>query len=291
MKSEKHVLPAAALCLTALAVLLSFTSCFLFPESSSSAREDLSAYELNPDSWRLKSTVGAESLQALVETFLDYIRHDCDDSRLKGIQDPVGYLAMVLNGDLYEGRNLSLAQAREKAGRLFGTAEALKQNDPELYWWVYDSLNVTDSEEAVNQYMNRLKYAFQTGEIGPEDPKYDTYSRMLTDWDKGADYVMEHYSDMFSDFNMFVGMDSALRYVREYAAMKRHNDDLQVFRDLSAEFRPENIYTENGGFFSYSMGSVNRENGGHYSLYLNYYYENGRYYMIGYDVSVGADGG
>ena len=293
MKSKKHVLLTAALCLTALAVLLSFTSCFLFPNNEKQSilePEDLSVYELDSETGRLKSTAGADSLQALIEKSLDFIRHDCDYSKLKSVHDPVGFLAEYAILEWYGHRNLTFAQAREKATLLFGTADALKEADPDLYRRIYEDMDVMEPDEAVNQYMSGLRDAFRNGEIGPEDPKYDEYSRMLTDWDKGAEYMLEHYPDMFSGFNVRIGMNSALRFLREYATMKRFNEDLAVFKDLSTEFKPENITVRDDGTCTYDMGNVDRGNDV-YMLDLDYYYDNGRYYIIGYDICVGSKGG
>ena len=233
---------------------------------------------------------GADSVKTLVEKSLEFFRSDCDYSKIEDVHDPVAYLAMYIMEDLLRDRKLTFEQAREKAKLFFGTAEEMEKLDPELAAEIRDEWDVMEPDEAVNEYMSELRSAMRSGNITSDDPNYEIYSKMLTDWDKGADYMLENYPDMFANTRIPIGMDGALKQIRSYVTFQQYNNDLKVFKELECEFKPENINVGENGICSYDMGDVVKGSDV-WMLDLDYYYKDGKYYIICYEICLGTAGG
>ena len=239
------------------------------------------------------SPSGADSVKVLVEKTVEFLRNDLDYSKIKDVHDPLEFLAIAFIKELDEYEELTDEQAREKAKLIYGTAEELKEKDPELEEAIRDDFDVIEPEEAVNEFMTDVRNAIRNGEIKSGDPDYEKYSKMLTDWDKGADYMLKNYPEIkqnYKDRDYPIGMDGALELLRSYAQFKSFNRKLARFKNLKAEFKPENINVWENGYSSYEIGSVVEEDSA-YSLEMIYYYRDGRYFILSYVVSIGGIGG
>lgn len=144
----------------------------------------------------LPAAKGADSVKTLMEKSLQYFRSGCDYNVIADVHDQQAYLALLLKEDFYRDRNLSFAEAMDKATLLFGDADALLKADPELAQMVYDETDAMDPDEYVSEYMNDLRNAMRNGEISESNEHYDRYRKMLEDWDKGAAYMLEHYPEL-----------------------------------------------------------------------------------------------
>lgn len=242
---------------------------------------------------QLPAPQGADSVKTLLEKSLDFLHNGCDYSKIEDVQDPVAYLAYFFLEDFYDDENLSFAQAREKAALLYGDAETLKAKDPELAELVMEEMDAEDPEEALNEYMNTLRESFRNGEITQENPNYDKLSALLTDWDKGADYIFEHYPELMENAQAngaVFGLEGAMEQLRKYARFERYNNDLKHYQNLESEYRPENSYVNEAGWCSYDMGQV-VEGNDVWSIDMLYYVENETYYLMGYSLTLGSLGG
>ncbi len=236
---------------------------------------------------------GADSVKTLLEKSLDFFHNGCDYSKIEDVQDPVGYLAYFFLEDFYDDGELSFAQAREKAALLYGDAETLRTQEPGLAEEIMEEVDAEDPEEALSEYMNSLRDAFRNGDITQEDPNYDKLSALLADWDKGADYIFEHYPELMENAKAngaVFGLEGAMEALRQFARFERYNDDLKRFQTLESEYRPENTYVNEEGWCSYDMGQV-IEGNDVWSIDMLYYVENGTYYLMGYSIVVGSMGG
>ena len=235
---------------------------------------------------------GADSVKTLIEKSLEYFRSDCDYEKLADVHDQQAYLGWFLMDDLYRDEDLSLDEAMDKAALLFGDAETLREKDPELADLVMDEMDAEEPEEFLSDYMNELRDAFRSGEITEADADYEHLSGLLADWDKGPDYIFEHYPELLEraeEANMAVGLDGALKLMRKFARFEVYNT-LSQFRDLETEYRPENTYVDASGICSYDMGYVAEGNNA-WSIDMMYYVRDGIYYLIGYSISLGTVGG
>ena len=241
----------------------------------------------------LPAPKGADSVKTLLEKVLEYLHSGCDYSKIEDVHDPVAYLAYFIMEDFYRDENLSFAQAREKAALLYGDAETLKAKDPELAELVMEEMDAEDPEEALNEYMNNLRNAFRNGDITEENPNYDKLSALLTDWDKGADYIFEHYPELMEDaqaHGAVFGLEGAMEQLRKYARFELYNNDLLHFQTLECEYRPENTFVNEAGWCSYDMGYL-IEDGSSWGIDMLYYVENETYYLMGFSTVVGGVGG
>jgi len=242
---------------------------------------------------QLPAPQGADSVKTLLEKSLDFLHNDCDYSKIEDVQDPVAYLAYFFLEDFYDDENLSFAQAREKAALLYGDAETLKAKDPELAELVMEEMDAEDPEEALNEYMNTLRESFRNGEITQENPNYDKLSALLTDWDKGADYIFKHYPELMENAQAngaVFGLEGAMEQLRKFARFELYNNDLKHYQNLESEYRPENSYVNEAGWCSYDMGQV-VEGNDVWSIDMLYYVENETYYLMGYSLTLGSLGG
>ena len=267
-----------------LVILIMAVSC------GNAENAESSAADAGAEKADIPSPAGADSVKELVEKSVEFFRGGCDYSKIESIHDPVAHLALFILEDLLRDRDLTFQQARETAKLLYGTAEELRQKDPELEKEIRDEFDVMEPEEIVNEFMTSIRDRIRGGAIGSDDPNYETFQNMLTDWDKGPEYMFQKYSEVFGGLPVTVGTEGALKALREYAEFKLYNPELLKFKEMNAEFKPENIDVGESGFNSYDMGKIVS---GYdvYMLDMNYYYENGKYYIINYTVTVGGMGG
>ena len=158
---------------------------------------------------------------------------------------------------------------------------------------VLEETDAEEPDEYLNDYMSELRDAIRSGELTEDDPNYEKLSAMLGDWDKGADYVFEHYPELLEraeERNQAIGLEGALRLMQKFARFELYNGDLQRFRELETEYRPENTYVDASGICSYDLGKVEDGNDV-WMVDMMYYVKDGTYFLIGYSVAVGSKGG
>ena len=209
----------------------------------------------------LPAPKGVDSVKTLLELSLDYFHSGCDYSKIAEYHDPVAYLAYFIMEDFYRDEELSFAQAREKAALLYTDAETFRAKDPKLAEMVMEEMDAEDPEEALAEYMNHLREGFRNGDITEENPNYEKFSALLTDWDKGADYIFEHYPELMEDAaarGAVFGLEGAMDAMRRFARFELYRSEREdeIFRELECEYRPENSYVDDSGVCSYDMGSV-----------------------------------
>ena len=238
---------------------------------------------------------GADSVKTLLEKSLDYFHSGSDYSKIAEYHDPQAYLAYFMMEDFYDDEDLSLDQAMEKAALVYGSAEALEAKDPALAAMIRDELDVEDPKEALSEYMNGLRDAFRNGEITEDNPNYEKLSALLTDWDKGADYIFEHYPELLAEQRergYCFSLEEALEQLRRMARFEifRNREAEEIFKTLECEYRPENTYVDESGVCSYDMGYV-VDGYDAWSVDMLYYVKDNLYYLIGYSYVLGSTGG
>ena len=86
-----------------------------------------------------------------------------------------------------------------------------------------------------------------------------------------------------------VELNDAIEILCKYVRFERENAGISRYKDLKGDFSSDNI--ESGdGCNRYDMGSVLDDNSS-WRLTLVYYFENGLYYLISFDETVGGIGG
>lgn len=233
-----------------------------FPNGSRSAEQEsaVAAATAAPAAV-IPSPEGADSVKTLLEISLDYFHSGCDYSKIAEYHDPRAYLAYFLTEDFYDDEDMTLDQAMEKAALFYGSAEELKAKDPQLAEMVLEELDAEDPNEALSDCMTGLRDDFRSGDITEDDPNYEKLSQLLADWDKGADYVFEHYPELLQDARdrgMVFGLEDALVQMRSFGRFelyRSHEEDAR-FKDLECEYRPENTYVDGSGVCSYNMGCI-----------------------------------
>ncbi|MBR7011245.1 MAG: hypothetical protein IKI02_10125 [Oscillospiraceae bacterium] len=238
---------------------------------------------------------GADSVKTLMELSLDYFHSGCDYSKIAEHHDPRAYLAWFMMEDFYDEEDMSLDQAMEKAALVYGSAEELETKDPRLADMIRDEMDVEDPNEALSEYMNDLRSAFRNGEITEDNPNYEKLSALLTDWDKGADYVFEHYPELLEgqrERGYCFSLEEALEQLRRMARFEifRNREADEIFKTLECEYRPENTYVDESGVCSYDMGYV-VDGYDAWSVDMLYYVKDAQYYLIGYHYVLGSTGG
>ncbi len=244
---------------------------------------------------------GADSVKTLLEKSLDFLHSDCDYSKIADVHDRLASMANLLiimeygsNFATETVTEISWEQAVERAKLLFLDAETLRARDPDLADTVMEWNNAQDPAELVNRFIENLRESFRSGAINESNPDYEKLSQLLTDADKGADYIWTNYPEFFQGMQasgMVIGLDGALERTRRFADLREESGDLAHFKTLELEYRPENSQPgRNGNIYSYYMGSLID---GHstWSIDMLYYVENEVYYLIGFDYAVGGVGG
>ena len=244
---------------------------------------------------------GADSVKTLLEKSLDFLHSDCDYSKIADVHDQLANMANLLiimeygsNFATETVTEISWEQAVERAKLLFLDAETLRAKDPALADKVMEWNGARDPAEFVNRLVEAIREDFRSGTINESNPNYEYLSQLLTDADKGADYIWTHYPEMFQgekDAGAVIGLDGALERMRRMADLREESGDLAHFKTLELEYRPENSQPgRNGNIYSYYMGSLID---GHstWSIDMLYYVENEVYYLIGFDYAVGGVGG
>ena len=287
------------LILLVLSLLLGLTACggltSVTPIGSQGEQEGQAPESTAAPGPVLPQPKGADSVKTLMEISLDYFHSGCDYSKIAEYQDPRAYLAYFLMEDFYDDEDMSLDQAMEKAALFYGTAEELQAKDPELAANLKDEMDFLDPEEELSEYMVGLRDAFRNGEITEDNPNYEKLSQMLTDWDKGADYIFEHYPEFLQnarDRGVVFGLQDAMEQMQRFGRMElyRSPEEDEHFRELECEYRPENTYVNSDGICSYDMGYV-VDGYDAWSVDMLYYVKDNLYYLIGYHYVLGSTGG
>ena len=240
---------------------------------------------------------GADSVKTLLERSLDFLHTACDYSRIADVHDQQACIAYVMIIALYDTSfstegftELSWDQAMEKAALIMGDAETLEAKDPELAGQIREKMEIADPDEYLNQIVDDLRDSFKNGEITEAHPQYELFSQLLIDWDKGADYVFEHYPELLEDARargIAFSLEDALEQFRRYARGESFNSDLRRFKSLEAEYHPENAEPgRNGGVFLYDVGSF-RADEDVWGLTMLYYVKDAVYYLVDYTVWCG----
>ena len=210
---------------------------------------------------------GADSVKTLLEKSLDFLHSDCDYSKIADVHDRLANMANLLiimeygsNFATETVTEISWEQAVERAKLLFLDAETLRAKDPALADKVMEWNGARDPAEFVNRLVEAIREDFRSGTINESNPNYDYLSQLLTDADKGADYIWTHYPEMFQgekDAGAVIGLDGALERMRRMADLREESGDLAHFKTLELEYRPENSQPgRNGNIYSYYMGSL-----------------------------------
>lgn len=244
---------------------------------------------------------GADSVKALLEKSLDYLHNDCDYSRIADVHDQQACVAYILLISLYDVSfatetftEISWVQAMEKAALILGDAETLEAKDPELARRIRERMRITDPDVYLNELVSKIRDGFKSGEINETHPNYEKLSQLLIDSDKGVDYIFKHYPDLLDEAHqrgIVFSLDEALEQFRRYAKGEGINNDLRRFKDLEAEYHPENAEPgRNGGIFSYDVGSFT-EDRDVWGIDMLYYVQDEIYYLVDYSVWCGSTGG
>ncbi|MBR4656701.1 MAG: hypothetical protein IKO68_09080 [Oscillospiraceae bacterium] len=244
---------------------------------------------------------GADSVKTLLEKSLDYLHNDCDYSRIADVHDQQACVAYILLISLYDTSfatetftEISWDQAMEKAALILGDAETLEAKDPELALQIRERMEIADPDAYLNELVSNLRDGFKSGEINETTPNYEKLSQLLIDWDKGADYIFEHYPDLLDEAHrrgIVFSLDEALEQFRRYARGEGINNDLHRFKNLEAEYHPENAEPgRNGGIFSYDVGSFTEDHDV-WGIDMLYYVNDEVYYLVDFSVWCGSTGG
>ncbi len=244
----------------------------------------------------IQVATGADSVRTLLEKTAECIQNDGDYSMIAGVHDQQACMAYHLIIMLYDSdfvtetvTEITWDEAMEKAALLFGDTETLSEKDPDLAERIKSRMHVIDPDEAVNTYMSRLREAFRNSEIAQDDPSYEMLSAMLTDWDKGTDYMLEHYGEFLSSelgAEHPIGMDKAIKVFRESVHLD-YGRYLKYFKDFQIEYHPENSdIGNNGTIFHYDIGTVSDPDGDGIRLKMIYYVKDTVYYLIDYNFTI-----
>ena len=243
----------------------------------------------------ISAAPGAESLEELLEKALDFLHNDCDFDRIADVTDQQARIAEALLITLYDVSyatetftEITWEEALEKAALIQGDAETLEARDPELAAQLREKM-VVDPEPYVNDYVDDLRDAILNGEITEDHPNYETLSQIAEDWDKGADYIMEHHPELIDAVQrrgLSFSLEGAMELFRKYGRFEDYNSDLLRFRDFSCEYQAENAERgRNGGIFIYDMGSMELEEY-HWTIRMLYWVRDGAYYLIDFTITV-----
>ena len=243
---------------------------------------------------------GANSVKSLLEKSLDYLHSECDYTKIADVHDQQACIAYALITSLYQTSfaterctEITWDQAMEKAALFFGDAQTLQKNDPELARMMMDNC-VVDLKEHLDEIISEIRESFREGYITEGDSDYETLYSILTDWDKGSDYILEQYQEDLQSIlfggqkpkGVFLSLDEAMEFYRSYARGENWNGDLMRLKNLAAEYHPENAEAgRNGGIFIYDIGSLELEHDV-WSVSMLYYVREAVYYLIDYTVTV-----
>ena len=155
-------------------------------------------------------------------------------------------------------------------------------------------MRIEDPGEYLDTMISRIREDLKSGDLNEENPNYKKYTQLLIDFDKGADYILEHYPELFADLRehgVSFSLEDALEQFRSYGRGEKFNQDLKRFHDLEAEYHPENAEAgRNGGVFLYDVGSY-VEDRDVWGVEMLYYVENEVYYLVDYSVWCGTASG
>ena len=240
---------------------------------------------------------GADSVRTLLEKTLEFVHSGCDYAAIADVHDKQAHLAYILIIAYYDSNfategfsEFTWEEAMKKAALIMGDAETLKAEDPELAEKLMS--RVTDPDEAVNSMVDNIRAAIRDGSLTEEDPNYELASGIMIDWDKGSAYNFEHYPEVFEDarkHGVLFSLEDAMAELTDYVNSGVFNNDLKHFKNLEAEYHPENAEAgRNGGIFYYDVGTVTETDeygNSAYNLDMVYCFRDGAYYLIDYNIT------
>ena len=237
---------------------------------------------------------GADSAKALLEKSLDYLHNNLDYSKIADVHDRKATIALILmmheTGSEGDG---SMETYMGEADRILRGADAIRDEDPALADVLMGMFNVADPAEFAVRKLEAIKSSFQNGEITESSPNYETFSQILSDWDKGVDYILEHYPDFLDDVKsagIIFNLEGALDYMKTEWVVIAKPEELARFNALACEYRPENVHIYENGICSLDMGFV-ADGNTRYGLDMLYYVEDEVYYLLGFGSSAGMVAG
>lgn len=239
---------------------------------------------------------GAATAEELFNCAVDYLKSGCDANTVAGVHDQKAFVAYYIQLLYYEGfdKDVPFDECLKKADLLYGDGDTLRAQDPELADMIMEELDALEPEEAVTEYLDQLRQQFKDGAITEDHPNYEKLNQILSDADKGTDYIYENYPEVFDrDFPyQAVGLDNAMEQFRYIGSLAYDRDFLvEHFRDADfKEFRPENVYTDSTGTSAIEIATA-IDGGGAYYADMVYYYDGRAYYLICFDTAVGGIGG
>ena len=288
----------AVLCmLLTVVLLLSLTACGRkAPDPTPTQEAPAQQAPTEQSDAALPEPKGADSVKTLMEISLDYFHSGGDYDKIAQYHDPRAYLAWWLMEESDDEPAMDLAQAMDRAALIYGSADALQAQDPQLATMVMEETDAMDPEEFLSEYMGWLRDAIKNGDIPRDDPGYESASQLLVDWDKGADYVFEHHPEVLQaaeERGVAIGLEGAMAQIRQAARFEgryRRDRQAEIFKRLECEYLPENTNVNANGICAYDMGKVVDGYDVWYVTML-YYVRDGLYYLIGYEFSIGSVGG
>ena len=241
----------------------------------------------------LPAPKGAASAQELVDLCVEYINTG-DRSHLAEYQDQAAYLAYFLMEDVLDERELSWDEALKTARLILSGAEALQAQDPEAAAALMEEFDAMEPEEFVKERIDEIKDDIRRGDLTEENYNYEKYVEILTDADKGVDYVIEHHPELLDEarwMSIPLGLEDTIDQLKSnYLDFDYEKEDLVRFRGAELQYRPERVQTEDYGVSELDLGSV-IDDGSSWSLGMLYYVEDARYYFMGFTFAVGGIGG
>ncbi len=240
---------------------------------------------------------GADSVKTLVEKTLSFLHNGCDYSLIADVHDQQACTAVAMIAALYytsydsEGfTEFTWEQALEKAGLILGDEKTLREKDPELVDRMLKRFRVMDLGEYYKAMAEEIRSSMKEGYLKPGDEGYEKWYQFLVDSDKGTEYLTEHYPEILEEArknSQCFSLNDVQDEFRKYASGWTFNSDLRHFKDLTAEYSPENAREgRNGGIYRYDLGRIGVGEDV-YGIYMNYVVKDGRYYIVDYSVWVG----
>ena len=230
-----------------IALLLAFAAVFFLAACGGSA---------NGIGSGVPSVKGASSAEELMNLCVEYLNTG-DYSVIEPYHDRQAYLAYVFIDDLYDDLELTFDQAMEKAALLFGSAEALQKEDPELAALIMEETNAEDPDDFINDYLDGVREGMLNGDISPDNPNYEKLSKILADRDKGVNYILEHYPEILNraiENGATIGLDGAMNTLHGYTVPDY--EDFARFKGMECEYRPEKVYIDETGVCDLDLGTV-----------------------------------
>lgn len=237
---------------------------------------------------------GAASGQELMNQVSSWINNGCQSEDIASVLDPRAMLAFFLVEDLYrDDPSVTFDDCLTKAELILAGEEALRAGDPELYALLEEEMELSDCREDLEEYLDDLRWDMRNGYLTSDDPEYAEASQLLTDWEQGLDFVIEHHPELVEqmrDRGVFLTVEAGLEWLAMRMDPANDREHLLPLAPLSCEYQPENVYVNQRGYCVIRLGSYPDGNNV-WEVDMIYYVRNDTYYLAGFDMTVGAMGG